>query len=258
MVGMWVARLLVRLLSGLSMAGVGRTARVVGTLAYALGIRRKVTLDNLRAAFPERPEAELRRIARGAYINMARAFLEGLAAAGWSAEQVAASVVIPDPEPLFSAQAQHKGVLIVTGHFGSWELMGEAMARKGVPVHCVVRPLKGALNAELVAARVRHGIRLIPPRGALRGMVHALRKGAVVTTLIDQAMPPDQGVFVPFFGRLASTNPSLSWAALRSGAPVLVVMGVHEGDRIRLVMEGPRSRCPRETATRSSPRTPPR
>jgi KDO2-lipid IV(A) lauroyltransferase len=239
MVGRWVARLLVNLMSRLPLRSVGRLARMIGGLAYFLGIRRDVALDNLAHAFPEKSEEERRRIARGAYTNMARAFLEGLACSRMTSEQVAERVVLEGGHRFDEAWAQGRGVLIATAHFGSWELMGEVMARRGLPVHCVVKPLKGALNAELVASRTKNGLRLIPGRGALRGTIAALRDNQWVTMLIDQVLPAAQGVFVPFFGRLACTNPSLSWAARRSGAPVLGVMGVHEGDRLRLYVEGP-------------------
>jgi KDO2-lipid IV(A) lauroyltransferase len=60
-----------------------------------------------------------------------------------------------------------------------------------------------------------------------------------VTFLIDQGLPSKSALFVPFFGQLAATTPALSMAALRSEAPVLVVMAAREGERLRVMIEGP-------------------
>jgi KDO2-lipid IV(A) lauroyltransferase len=103
----------------------------------------------------------------------------------------------------------------------------------------VVRPLRGALNEQIVRARLESGLRLIAARGAIRGMLRALSEGGVVCMLVDQVMPLHKGVFVPFFGRPASTSPGLSAAARRTGAPVLVGVSIRDHDVLRIHLEGP-------------------
>ena len=127
---------------------------------------------------------------------------------------------------------------MATTHLGSWELFGAAMAQ-WVPLNAVVRPLRGGLNARLVEARQRAGLGLIPPRGALLGTVAALRRNEVVAMLIDQAIGGKHALFVPFFGRPAATTPALSMAAVRTGAPTLVVVALREQGRLRFRVEGP-------------------
>jgi KDO2-lipid IV(A) lauroyltransferase len=82
-------------------------------------------------------------------------------------------------------------------------------------------------------------VELIFQRGALRGMLKALKAGRAVVQLIDQALPAPEAVWVPFFGRPASTTPALSMAALRTGAPVYVVVALREGAGLRMSVEGP-------------------
>ena len=211
----------------------------VGRFAFAVGIRRAVTLDNLRHAFPERSEAERRQIARGAYGNMARVIHEALFALELSPAQRERAIQFDNYEVLERALAGGKGVLIATAHFGNWELMGEVMAQRGLRLNAVVRPLRGALNAELMRRRVESGLGLIAPRGAILETVRRLAKNEVVSLLVDQSLPSKSALFVPFFGRLAATAPALSMAALRSGAPVLVAMGVRTAEGIRVHFEGP-------------------
>lgn len=214
-------------------------ARAVGLAAYALGVRKRVTLENLRHAFPELSDRERRRIARGAYVNMAQAVLDALAASRLDRAELERALVVENWAPLEEAIRGGKGLLVASAHFGSWEMFAELMARRGVKLNAVVRPLAGAWNARLVESRKKAGLGLILQRGALREMLRALRRGEVVAQLIDQALPAHQGVFVPFFGRPASTTPALSIAAMRTGAPVFVVLAAREHDRLRMFAEGP-------------------
>lgn len=237
--GRLAAALLVGLVRLLSPGARRALTRFVGFAAYALGIRRGVVLENLAHAFPEKPVAERRAIARGAYRNMALAALEALTSSGWSREELEARVRIEGWEPLAQALAAGRGVLVATAHFGSWELFGEVMARRGIPLNAVVRPLEGALNARIVESRQRAGIRLILQRGALKGMLAALRRGETVAQLIDQALPSKSAVWAPFFGRPASTTPALTVAALRTGAPVFVVLAARQDHGLRMFVEGP-------------------
>src|SRR5689334_17698517 len=109
-------------------------------------------------------------------------------------------------EALDAAVRAGKGVLVASAHFGSWELLAEVMSRRGYPLAAVVKPLQGALNARIVQHRLAAGVTLLSPRGALAGTLSALARGQVVAMLIDQVLPARHGVFVPFFGRPASTN----------------------------------------------------
>jgi KDO2-lipid IV(A) lauroyltransferase len=231
--------LLVRALAALSPAGLRRLAGGIGLLAFMLGIRRALTLDNLRQALPEISEPERVRIARGAYRNMALAALESLVSTHVRDEALESLVTLENWDVFEGARAQGKGLLVATAHFGSWELLGETMSRRGLPIHVVAKPLKGAVNARIVESRLRSGVRLIAPRGAVKASVDALAGGAVVCMLVDQVIAAERGVFVPFFGRPASTTPALSLAAQRSGAPVVVAMGAREGNGLRLYVEGP-------------------
>ncbi len=219
-------------------------ARFVGNLAYTLGIRRRVALENLAMAMPEKSEAERREIARGAYLNMSRVVLESLPGgerlpADWAEQGVEGGEAW---EALKAHVATGKGALIVTAHFGNWELLGEMLIRRGVPLDALVRPLKGALNTRIAENRVRVGVGLIYPRGAIQELTAAVNRGESPLMLLDQALPAKAAVFVPFFGKLASTTPAMAVAAKRTGAPVFVVMGVRNGRggaRLRLMVEGP-------------------
>lgn len=228
----------------LSPEGRDALARFVGHLAYLLRIRRRVALDNLAHALPETRQAERLEIARGAYINMARVVLESLPDGDrlppdWAEQGIEGEEAW---RALKERVASGKGALLVTAHFGNWELLGDILVRRGITMTGLVRPLKGALNTRIAENRVNMGAGLIYPRGAIFEVSAAVKRGESTLMLLDQALPSKAALFVPFFGRLASTTPTMAIAAKRAGAPVFVVMAVRNGRgpaRLRLEIEGP-------------------
>ncbi|MBL9039917.1 MAG: lipid A biosynthesis acyltransferase [Archangium sp.] len=211
----------------------------VAALAWHLRIRRAVALDNLAHAFPEKTEAERRGIARGTYDNLALAALESVTSDLLPDSALDEAVRVADWKGLDAILHARQPALVVSAHFGSWELFAEVMARRDYAMSAVVRPLTGAFNAWVVRNRKLAGMELILQRGALGEMLKALKRGRAVVQLIDQVLPAKDGVFVPFFGRLASTTPAVSMAALRSKAPVYVVLAARDGAQLRMFVEGP-------------------
>ena len=235
----WLMDLVVALPSGAR----DGLARGLAWLAFTLGIRKRVTLENLARALPETPEAERQQIARGAYRTMARVVIESLnlrdhLEADWESDEPIRGT---GWSALEAAMREGSGALVATAHFGNWERAGKMLLRRGIPLNPLVRPLKGALNHRIVDSRLSAGAGLIYPKGAIATICESLKLGEAVFVLLDQAMPLKHGIFVPFFGRPASTTPALAIAAEKTGAPVFVAMAIREGDgrRMYLHVEGP-------------------
>ncbi|MDP3151733.1 MAG: lysophospholipid acyltransferase family protein [Archangium sp.] len=216
-----------------------RFASFVGWAVWVLRVRRRVALENVQLAFPELTPVEHRRIVRGAFASMSQAMLESVTSDLLTDAEVERAVSVADWKGLDVLLATHQPVLIASAHLGSWELFAEVMARRGHVFSAVVRPLTGAFNEWLVRSRERAGVELVLQRGALRNMLKAMRRGRAVVQLIDQALPGPEALWVPFFGRPASTTPAISMAALRSGAPVYVVVAVRHEGRLQMRVEGP-------------------
>jgi KDO2-lipid IV(A) lauroyltransferase len=114
------------------------------------------------------------------------------------------------------------GVVMVTGHFGNWEIGGAALAVRGFPLDVVAQRQSNPLfDRALVAARERLGMRVIERGRAPKEGLRALRQGRVVAFVADQDAKR-AGVFVPFFGRAASTHRGPALLALRTGAPLFL------------------------------------
>lgn len=248
--GRFVVALLLRWVRWLEPPTRDRLALALGRLACRVGIRRSVALDNLRHAFPELSEAARRTIAQDVYESLARAALDAVTSDLLPDEALEAAVGVAEWKGLDALLRARKPVLVASAHLGSWEFFAEVMARRGHFFSAVVRPLVGAFNEWVVRNRKAAGVELILQRGALRKMLTALERGRAVVQLIDQVLPAKDGVFVPFFGRLASTTPAMAMAARVSGAPVYVVAAVRHEAGLRMLVEGPFSLVPTDDKER--------
>ena len=198
--------------------------RRLGDLAWAaLRRRRRICLANLRRAFgPDLVPAELGRLGRRSFQHLGMNAVELCRLFFRPPAGVLARVDLAGHEHLEAALRGGRGVLIVSAHYGNWELLPARIVQSGHPGAVVVRPLPHPI-LEAVASRMRRrgGFDLIDKRHGLRAILSTLRAGAVVGLLLDQNASRHEGVFVPFFGEPASTSKGLALIARRSGAAVV-------------------------------------
>ena len=127
-------------------------------------------------------------------------------------------------EHVHAAATLGKGILLLTAHYGNWELLAASHTLTIFPLSVVVRPMDDPLMDRVVERfRLRSAVELIAKRQALPEIRDALRRGRMVGILLDQNAARREAVFVPFFGRAASTSKSLALLALRTGAPVVPI-----------------------------------
>jgi len=201
--------------------------------------RRRVALENLAVAFPDRSGAERRRLCRASFQHLGMMLVETCFLLVQDPQVMLSRVSVEGIEHLTAAAKSPGGVLLLSAHFGNWELLGLAHIFCGLPLTVVVRPLDSViLNGLAERLRARTGTELIGKRRALRPVLGALRRGRMVGILLDQNASRGEGVFVPFFGRPASTSRSLALLSLRTGRPIVPVFIHRERDgRHRIVVE---------------------
>jgi KDO2-lipid IV(A) lauroyltransferase len=215
-----------------------RAGEWLGALAWLLGIRRAVALDGLRRAFPALPEAGRRALGRAAYRQLGRSLMEVLLPP--RGEDLDRTVRFEGWDLYEAALRQGRGVVCAVAHFGNFELLARAGARRGMKLSVIVRNLRDALGRRLVESRTRAGLRNLPDRGSAGDALAALRRGEVLAVVVDQNMRPSRGIFVDFFGEKACTTPAAAVFALRAGAPLLTVFPVRQPDGTHVVhMRGP-------------------
>lgn len=192
---------------------------VVGVM---LRIRRRVVDENLLQAFPDAEPRWRRRVARSCYRHLIRESIATFRMAGLGRAEVLASTSF-DPEAFEALQEdlEHgKGVVLVSGHLGNWEMGAAWLAAGGIPLEAVIQVQRNRrFDEDLRAVRKDVGITTIPKQEAPRGVLRALREGHAVGLVADQNVSRG-GIFVDFFGRAAATARGPAVFALRTGAPV--------------------------------------
>lgn len=143
--------------------------------------------------------------------------------------------------------------IFITGHFGNWELLGYTLATIGFPLHAVARPLDNRfLNRWILGVREARGMRIITKWGATPVLQEALDHGGAVAFIADQNAG-DDGVFVPFFGRLASHYKAIGLLAMRYDAPIVTGCALRLGEDLRYRLDVTDVIDPSEWATADDP-----
>ncbi len=222
-----VAGLFVRLLP---LRVAQRLGRRVGEFIYTtIKIRREVTYQNLRAAFPDKPMEEIDAIALEAYCNVAITFLEMF----WFPRMkhgVLLHIVKPrNPQVFEEIRSRGRGYILMSGHFGNWELMAFSISVLfKSPFLIIVHTQRNRLVDSLVNRyRGLGGSRVVPMELSVRDVLQTLRSGAGVAMLADQSAPRERE-YVEFFGRPAATYEGPAVFALRSGAPIVMAFLVRQ------------------------------
>lgn len=218
-------------LDRLSLRRAGGIGERIGSFGYRpLGIRRAVVERQVRAAFPALADAEVLRIARASYEHLGRTTIETALLPAYSREQVLAMFDrIEGADVLARARARGKGVLLVSGHLGNWELAGAFVAASGVPIEAVARGMENPLfDRYITRTRNSLGMSVIHDAEAVRRVPRAMREGHAVAMLVDQGAAGLASSWVPFFGRYAKTPRGPAVFALRLAAPVVFATALRQ------------------------------
>lgn len=200
-----------------------RLGRMAGRFAVK-DTRRAV--ENLGVAFPETPVVFRRALAAAMFAQLGRNAFEFLRLEGASRDTVMSRVSrIEGMENFLAAHGRGRGVIVITGHIGCWELLPAHFVAMGYPVTVVGRRMAVAkLNRRLVEVRRGLGVTSLDRDENPRPMFDVLARGEILGVLIDQHTRV-AGTWVPFFGRLAHTPTAVAKLALATGAAI-VPMGI--------------------------------
>ncbi len=216
----------------LSFRAAGRVGAALGGLVFRLTpVRKKITLGNLALALPEKSAAERRAIALGAFRNYGRAIFEFFRVANSTDDELRGVVRWVNPGVPCAAYARGKGLIMLSAHFGSWELVLPSLKLSfGWPVMAIVQQQRnGKINEVVDRQRRRFVDNTIPMARAVREVLRGLREKQALVILGDQS-GSRESLFIPFFGRPAATHRGPAAFALRSGAPLVMFLLTRAGD----------------------------
>ncbi|MCI0706140.1 MAG: lysophospholipid acyltransferase family protein [Ignavibacteriae bacterium] len=210
---------------------VQRMGASLGERIYSLGFRRSVTLENLRFAYPEKTPLERETIARASYRNVGTALFEFLWFPCLSPERIKELARIENPEVVRAIHGRGKGVILLTAHFGNWELLaiGTPIAL-GIPASIIVKPQSNPyVDKKINRWRAQCGNIVVPMSKAVREMFRALEAGGIVGIIADQSAPKEN-VAIEFFGRNVPTYEGPAVFSLKTGAPIMIGFAIRQPD----------------------------
>ncbi len=196
----------------------------LGALAYRLDRRHRVIAhENLRRAFGgQLSDRAIAGLARSTFVNLGRTLVETCRIPKITRDNFERFVRIEGYEHFKRAKERGRGVMYITAHLGSWELLPVVSALMGEPLSIVARPLDNPyLDRAINGLRARFGTRVLPKKRAMPTLLRALHRGESIGILIDQNITWKEGVFVDFFGLPACTALAPALLALRTDASVL-------------------------------------
>lgn len=213
-----------------------RMFRALGPLTGA----HRVAERNLRIAFPDAGDREIKQLLRAQWTELGRSLAEFAIVDRIVADT--GRLEIDGLERLQAIGRDGRPAVFISGHFSNFELMAAAIVRAGVKCQVTYRAMNNPYVDERVRrVRYRYGVRLFAPKGleGARELMRALERGESVALMNDQKF--NGGVEAPMFGVMAHTAPGPSTFALRFGAPLqpLSVQRVGEGARFRVIVHDP-------------------
>jgi len=198
----------------------------IGAWGYSpIGIRKRVVEKQIAAAFPDWTPDRVQEVARASYEHLGRTTIEAAVLPRYSNRMVLDLVDDPPDWHLIDrALSLGRGVILVAGHLGNWELAGNYLAARGLRMHAVARQMENPLfDSYLNRTRRRLGVEAIWDGDAVRRVPRALKENGAVALLIDQGAVGLASTWVPFFGRMAKTPRGPGVFALRLRTPVIFV-----------------------------------
>jgi KDO2-lipid IV(A) lauroyltransferase len=218
-------RILVCIIQALPVESGRLFARLLAWLAYKIDKRhRLVATENLQKAFPgQHSDAQIDAMVRGVYRHFCTLLIEIMhMPRRYHLHNYKRHIVFREPERMAELMLSGRPLLMVTGHFGNWEMAGYALGLFGFRAHAIARPLDNPyLDEFLRGFRERTGQRLLAKHGDFEQIETILAGGGLIGTLADQDAG-QRGLFVDFFGRPASTHKAVALMALEHNVPMIV------------------------------------
>jgi KDO2-lipid IV(A) lauroyltransferase len=213
-----------------------QTSKLLGSLVYQFDRKhRDRSLGNLRRSFPEMPEHQREQLARQSVQQLIMLFVEVLFTTRLIRIDTWSRFVELEKfdEVIKLLMRRDRGLILLTGHYGNWEILGYVLATLGFETTSIARPMDNPyVNRWLLGVRERQGQRIIAKKGATTEVTEVLEAGGAVGFIADQNAG-SKGVFVDFFGRKASTYKSIALLAMHYKVPVVIGYARRQGSSFR-------------------------
>lgn len=218
-----------------SLVGIKRARYAAHLLAflfyYVIPIRKSTVISNLKLAFPGLTEEEVKRLSYKSYYSFAVTIIEIMCIPGLEVDQLKKMVNCPELELIRKKYDEGKGAILLTAHFGNWELGAVSIgAQLGVPLYVAVKQQRNNLvGAWLNMMREKFGNKTVQLGMSFRNIFKELKNRHIIGLVGDQRGDPD-GPRVTFMGISSAVYPGTAVLAIRTGAPVIVCIVARQKD----------------------------
>ncbi len=203
-------------------------ARILKTLG-PMTSQHRTMVRNLRMAFPDWNESQVKDVAKGAWDMLGRTAGEMPHLKKMKPYVENSRIEVIGGERLDAIRESRKPVVFVTGHFANWEVMASAICNRPLDCQITYRAANNPyIDRRIAKARHDYGIQALAPKGiATRELMRALGRGESIALLNDQKF--NQGISVPFFGHEAMTAPGPTRLAMRYNVPMMPISCLRTG-----------------------------
>jgi len=215
-------------------------ADFLGFFLYLAPSFRKLVKANLKIAFPEKTDCEIRKIARRTATNITLFTLEFF----WFTnrhDKLDKLMYMSDEQKKLMAECKENktGLIWVVPHLGNWELARIGISNAGFSMAVVARTMNNPyLNNLINSSRKADGSGVIPAKGAIKGMIKALKNGNIIATLIDQnTRARDGGIFIDFFGLPASASRAPAMFGRKFNSVLVISGATRKGTSYEMIFE---------------------
>ncbi len=198
-------------------------ARDLGRLIFRLDAKhRHRAIDNIARSFPEMTQHEITQLAQSSMQHFLQLGVDVMFTTRLiDLDTWPSHVRLNNIDEALNLLLSPQPTIMLTGHFGNWEILGYLLATLSIDLNAVARPIDNPLiNDWLLGVRQRQGLNIITKWGATDEMTNTLQRGGTLAFIADQNAG-SKGLFVPFFGRLASTYKSVGLLAIKYNVPVI-------------------------------------
>jgi KDO2-lipid IV(A) lauroyltransferase len=215
--------------------GINRARKAASVLAflffYIIPIRKKVVIENLSNAFPGKSNAEIKTLAFKCYKSFAITLIEILILPILTEQDILKQLQFVDMDLVKSLYEKDKGLILLTAHFGNWELAAIALGIKlGIPLHIIVKSQRNTLvDNWMNSFRTKWTNKVIPLGISIRQTYKELINKNILAIVADQR-GPEEGIRVDFFNRPSATYTGPAVLALKTGAPIVMGIVVRQPD----------------------------
>jgi len=202
---------------------------IASVFFYLIPIRKKIVIKNLKIAYPNKDDLDIKKTTFRVYRSFAITLAELMYLPYMNKQEIINTVECVNPELIIEKYNEGKGVILLSSHFGNWEFIAISVAMQlKIPFSVIVKPLRNPYVYNWInEARTKFGNEIVPLGVSIRKTYQTLKEKKIVAMVADQR-GPQEGIRVNFFNKQVSVYSGPAALALKTGSPIIFGIPVRQ------------------------------